>query len=67
VWGIGLSLGGTTGYAINPARDLGPRLAHALLPIPGKGGSNWTYAAIPVLGPLTGGILAGVLVHFAKL
>ncbi len=59
VWGIGLSLGGTTGYAINPARDLGPRLAHALLPIPGKGGSNWSYAAIPVLGPLTGGVLAG--------
>jgi glycerol uptake facilitator protein len=67
VWGIGLSLGGTTGYAINPARDLGPRLAHALLPIPGKGGSNWTYATIPVLGPLTGGALAGVLLHFAKL
>jgi glycerol uptake facilitator protein len=67
VWGIGLSLGGTTGYAINPARDLGPRLAHALLPIPGKGGSNWSYAAIPVLGPLTGGVLAGVLLHFAKL
>lgn len=67
VWGIGLSLGGTTGYAINPARDLGPRLAHALLPIPGKGGSNWNYAAIPVLGPLTGGVLAGVLLHFAKL
>jgi glycerol uptake facilitator protein len=67
VWGIGLSLGGTTGYAINPARDLGPRIAHALLPIPGKGGSNWTYAAIPVLGPLTGGALAGLLLHYAKL
>ena len=67
VWGIGLSLGGTTGYAINPARDLGPRLAHAFLPIPGKGGSNWSYAAIPVLGPLTGGALAGLLLHFAKL
>src|SRR5579859_1801697 len=67
VWGIGLSLGGTTGYAINPARDLGPRLAHALLPIPGKGDSNWSYAAIPVLGPLTGGALAGLLLHFAKL
>ena len=65
VWGIGLSLGGTTGYAINPARDLGPRIAHALLPIPGKGGSNWGYALIPVLGPLTGGALAGLLVHFA--
>ena len=47
VWGIGLSLGGTTGYAINPARDLGPRLVHALLPIPGKGGSNWRYAWVP--------------------
>jgi glycerol uptake facilitator protein len=67
VWGIGLSLGGTTGYAINPARDLGPRLAHAILPIPGKRGSNWSYAAIPVLGPLTGGALAGLLLHFAKL
>jgi glycerol uptake facilitator protein len=66
VWGIGLSLGGTTGYAINPARDLGPRLAHALLPIPGKGDSNWGYAAIPVLGPLTGGALAGILLHVAK-
>jgi glycerol uptake facilitator protein len=67
VWGIGLSLGGTTGYAINPARDLGPRIAHALLPIPGKGGSNWSYAPIPVLGPLTGGALAGVLLRFAHL
>lgn len=54
---IGLSLGGTTGFAINPARDLGPRIAHALLPIPGKGGSDWQYAWIPVLGPLTGGAL----------
>lgn len=61
VWGIGLSLGGTTGYAINPARDLGPRLVHALLPIPGKGGSDWSYAAIPVAGPLLGGALAGWL------
>lgn len=67
VWGIGLSLGGTTGYAINPARDLGPRIAHFLLPIPGKGNSNWTYAPIPVLGPLTGGALAGVLLRFAHL
>ncbi len=65
VWGIGLSLGGTTGYAINPARDLGPRLMHALLPIPGKGGSNWSYAPIPVLGPLVGGALAGLLLHAA--
>lgn len=60
VWGIGLSLGGTTGYAINPARDLGPRIAHALLPIPGKGGSDWGYAAIPVVGPVIGAALAGV-------
>jgi glycerol uptake facilitator protein len=63
VWGIGMSLGGTTGYAINPARDLGPRLAHALLPIAGKGGSDWSYAGIPVIGPLIGGALAGLLVR----
>ena len=56
VLSIGLSLGGTTGYAINPARDLGPRIAHALLPIPGKGGSDWAYSWIPVLGPIAGGI-----------
>jgi len=61
VWGIGLSLGGTTGYAINPARDFGPRLAHAILPIAGKGGSDWSYAPIPVVGPLIGGALAGLL------
>ena len=67
VWGIGLSLGGTTGYAINPARDLGPRLVHAILPIPGKGGSNWSYAPIPIAGPLLGGALAGLLLHFAHL
>ncbi len=60
VWAIGLSLGGPTGYAINPARDLGPRLAHALLPIPGKGGSDWAYAGIPVLGPLVGAVLAAL-------
>jgi glycerol uptake facilitator protein len=59
VWGIGLSLGGTTGYAINPARDLGPRIAHALLPIPGKGSSDWGYAAVPVVGPVIGAVLAG--------
>jgi glycerol uptake facilitator protein len=64
VWGIGLSLGGTTGYAINPARDLGPRLAHAMLPVAGKGGSDWSYAAIPVVGPLLGGALAGWLLRF---
>jgi glycerol uptake facilitator protein len=67
VWGIGLSLGGTTGYAINPARDLGPRLTHALLPIPGKGGSNWRYAPIPLIGDLCGGALAGLLLHYARL
>jgi glycerol uptake facilitator protein len=67
VWGIGLSLGGTTGYAINPARDLGPRLAHWLLPIPGKGSSNWSYAYIPIVGDLTGAVLAGLLLHFAHL
>jgi glycerol uptake facilitator protein len=63
VWGIGLSLGGTTGYAINPARDLGPRLAHAVLPIAGKGGSDWGYSIVPVLGPLIGGGLAGMLLR----
>ncbi|MFT5195024.1 MAG: glycerol uptake facilitator protein [Cellvibrionaceae bacterium] len=62
VWGVGLSLGGTTGYAINPARDLMPRLAHAILPIAGKGDSDWGYAMVPVLGPITGGVLAGILV-----
>jgi glycerol uptake facilitator protein len=62
VWAIGLSLGGPTGYAINPARDLGPRLAHALLPIPGKGGSDWGYAWVPVIGPVLGGI-AGAWIH----
>jgi glycerol uptake facilitator protein len=66
VWGIGLSLGGTTGYAINPARDLGPRIAHTLLPIAGKGDSDWSYAAIPVIGPLLGAGLAGLLVHLIK-
>ncbi|MGW4897556.1 MIP/aquaporin family protein [Kitasatospora sp. NPDC004240] len=59
VVGIGLSLGGPTGYAINPARDLGPRIVHALLPIPNKGGSDWSYAWIPVAGPVVGGLLAG--------
>jgi glycerol uptake facilitator protein len=63
VWGIGLSLGGTTGYAINPARDFGPRLAHSILPIAGKGGSDWSYAGIPVVGPLVGGALAGWLLR----
>jgi len=62
VWGIGLSLGGPTGYAINPARDLGPRIVHALLPIAGKGSSRWNYAPIPVIGPLIGAALAGAAV-----
>lgn len=61
VFAIGLSLGGTTGYAINPARDLGPRIAHWILPIKGKRDSDWGYAAIPVLGPLAGGVLAALL------
>jgi glycerol uptake facilitator protein len=61
VWGIGLSLGGPTGYAINPARDLGPRIAHAILPIPGKGSSDWEYSWIPVVGPFIGGAIAAIL------
>jgi glycerol uptake facilitator protein len=61
VFAIGLSLGGTTGYAINPARDLGPRIAHAILPIRGKGSSDWEYAWIPVVGPILGGLLAAGL------
>jgi glycerol uptake facilitator protein len=65
VWAIGLSLGGTTGYAINPARDLGPRLMHAILPIAGKGGSNWPYAPVPILGPLAGAALAGAFIKLA--
>jgi glycerol uptake facilitator protein len=63
VWAIGLSLGGPTGYAINPARDLGPRIAHAFLPIPGKRDSDWGYAGIPVVGPLLGAVLAGAAVR----
>jgi len=63
VWGIGLSLGGTTGYAINPARDFGPRMAHAVLPIAGKGASDWSYAIVPVIGPLIGGGLAGMFLR----
>lgn len=62
VWGIGLSLGGPTGYAINPARDLGPRIAHAILPISGKGDSDWGYAAVPVIGPIIGALIAAGLV-----
>ncbi len=67
VLAIGLSLGGTTGYAINPARDLGPRLAHALLPVPGKGSSDWGYTWIPVCGPLAGGALAALAYGAVKL
>lgn len=61
VWAIGLALGGTTGYAINPARDLGPRIVHQLLPIKGKGGSDWAYSWVPILGPIAGAALAGIL------
>jgi glycerol uptake facilitator-like aquaporin len=67
VWAIGLSLGGTTGCAINPARDLGPRIAHSLLPLGKKAGSGWNYAVVPIVGPLLGAALAGIfvrLVHF---
>ncbi|MFI7385632.1 MIP/aquaporin family protein [Streptomyces sp. NPDC049813] len=65
VVGIGLSLGGPTGYAINPVRDLGPRIVHALLPLPNKGGSDWSYAWIPIVGPLIGGAIAGGLYNVA--
>lgn len=61
VWGIGLALGGTTGYAINPARDLGPRIMHQLLPIKGKGDSDWGYAWVPVVGPILGALVAAGL------
>lgn len=66
VWGIGLSLGGPTGYAINPARDLGPRIAHFVLPIPGKRDSDWSYSWIPVVGPLIGAVIAGLLLWVIK-
>ncbi|MBL1109312.1 aquaporin family protein [Streptomyces sp. 5-8] len=65
VVGIGLSLGGPTGYAINPARDLGPRIVHTFLPIPHKGTSDWGYAWVPVVGPLIGGVLAGLIYNAA--
>ena len=65
VLSIGLSLGGPTGYAINPARDLGPRIAHAFLPIAGKGDSDWGYAWVPVVGPIVGGILGSVIFNLA--
>lgn len=64
VWGIGLSLGGSTGYAINPARDLGPRLAHAVLPISNKGTSDWSYAWVPIVGPFMGAGIAATMWHF---
>jgi len=65
VVGIGASLGGPTGYAINPARDLGPRIAHAILPIKGKGSSDWSYSWVPIVGPIIGGVLAGWAAIFA--
>ena len=60
---IGMSLGGLTGYAINPARDWGPRLAHTVLPIRGKGASHWDYAVVPLVGPMLGGLVAVMLYH----
>jgi glycerol uptake facilitator protein len=66
VWAIGLSLGGTTGYAINPARDLGPRIAHSFLPLGKKAGSGWDYALVPILGPLAGAALAGLFVRLVR-
>ncbi|WP_018075248.1 MIP/aquaporin family protein [Novosphingobium nitrogenifigens] len=63
VWALGLSLGGPTGYAINPARDLGPRIAHALLPIAGKRDADWSYAWVPVVAPLLGGVVGAVIVR----
>lgn len=67
ILGIGLALGGPTGYAINPARDLMPRIAHAVLPISGKGDSDWSYAWVPVVGPIVGGILGAIFYHFIYL
>ncbi|MHB8073610.1 MIP/aquaporin family protein [Desulfosporosinus fructosivorans] len=61
VWGLGVSFGGPTGYAINPARDLGPRIAHFLLPINGKGPSDWAYSWVPVVGPIIGGVLGAIM------
>jgi len=65
VWAIGLSLGGPTGYAINPARDLGPRIAHAVLPIPGKRDPDWAYSWVPVVGPIVGGVIGALFFHAA--
>jgi glycerol uptake facilitator protein len=67
VWSIGMSLGGTTGYAINPARDLSPRLAHSLLPIRGKGESDWGYAWIPLVGPCIGAVIVGLFLRLARI
>jgi glycerol uptake facilitator protein len=67
VWAIGLSLGGTTGYAINPARDLGPRLVHTFLPIPGKGSSQWEYAWIPILAPMLGGAFVAICIRYFEI
>ena len=67
VWAIGLSLGGTTGYAINPARDLGPRIAHSLLPMKQKGSSNWKYAWVPIIGPFIGAVIAALLYSLLKI
>ena len=67
VWGIGLSLGGTTGYTMNPARDFPTRIAHAVLPIAGKEGSDWSYAPVPLIGPFLGGTMAGILLRFLRL
>jgi glycerol uptake facilitator protein len=66
VWGIGLSLGGTTGYAINPVRDLGPRIAHAILPVAGKTNSDWSYAWVPILGPVLGASAAGFVLYLLR-
>lgn len=67
VWALGLSLGGPTGYAINPARDLGPRIAHAILPIAGKGSSDWAYSWVPIAGPFVGATLAYLVGHFLQI
>ena len=66
VWSVGLSLGGATGYAINPARDLGPRIAHAILPIAGKGSSDWSYAWVPIAGPIAGAIIGALILNCIK-
>ena len=67
VWSIGLSLGATTGYAINPARDIGPRVIHAIVPMRGKGSSDWAYAPVPLFGPIAGAVLAGTFIRVVGL